>query len=79
MAAGHSPGLMYMQHFAMAASRWQLSTTVEIRELLEKTKSVYDVAQRKALFKEIQKVVLDDAANIWIYQMPATSPKPQGS
>jgi peptide/nickel transport system substrate-binding protein len=39
-------------------------------ELLEKTKSVYDVAQRKALFKEIQKVVLDDAANIWIYQMP---------
>lgn len=39
-------------------------------ELIEKTKSVYDVAQRKDLFKEIQKVVLDDAANIWIYQMP---------
>jgi len=39
-------------------------------ELIEKTKSVYDLAERKALFAEIQKVVLDDAANIWIYQMP---------
>lgn len=39
-------------------------------EMIEKTTSVYDLAERKALFAGIQKVVLDDAANIWIYQMP---------
>jgi peptide/nickel transport system substrate-binding protein len=39
-------------------------------ELIEQTTSIYDVAKRRALFAEIQKVVLDDAANIWIYQMP---------
>lgn len=42
----------------------------EFTALMDQTKSTFDVAQRKELFAQIQKVVLDDAANIWLYQMP---------
>jgi len=64
----------YMQIYnnlgATAIGNYSNYSNPKFTELLEKTKSVYDVAERKGLFAQIQKVVLDDAANIWIYQMP---------
>jgi peptide/nickel transport system substrate-binding protein len=64
----------YMQIYnnlgASAIGNYSNYNNTKFNELLEKTKSVYDVTERKALFAEIQKIVLDDAANIWIYQMP---------
>lgn len=42
----------------------------EFTKLMNESKSCFDTAQRKDLFAKIQKIVLDDAANIWLYQMP---------
>lgn len=42
----------------------------EFTRLMDESKSTFDTQARKELFRQIQKIVLDDAANIWLYQMP---------
>lgn len=39
----------------------------ELDQLLDKARSISDVAQRKTLYQQIQKILLDDSPNFWWY------------
>jgi peptide/nickel transport system substrate-binding protein len=38
----------------------------KVDELLVKARTTIDVAQRKALYQDVQRLLLDDAPNVWL-------------